>query len=132
MSLKTRIEDNKVISRGIAVVQYAAKEAAAKALKGMPFETTLGPLIEIDFYQSKESRMVTAEKENNPIQQVLNPAIINAFKSLRPIRSRSPTKGGGRGRKQRNINTNNKPGSKNRSRSKTNGNKSVSPTKHNQ
>ena len=68
MSLKTRIEDNKVISRGIAVVQYAAKEAAAKALKGMPFETTLGPLIEIDFYQSKESRMVTAEKENNPIQ----------------------------------------------------------------
>ena len=68
MTLKTRIEDNKVISRGLAIIQYATKDAAAKALKRMPFETTLGPLLEIDFYQSKESRMVTAEKEKNPIQ----------------------------------------------------------------
>jgi len=57
LTLKTKIEDQKVISRGIAIVQYAAKEEAAEAIKRMPFEVSIGNMLEIDFYQSKESRM---------------------------------------------------------------------------
>lgn len=57
MTLKTKIEDQKVLSRGIAIVQYATKEEAAEAIKKMPFEVAIGNMLEIDFYQSKESRM---------------------------------------------------------------------------
>ena len=61
MTLKTKIENNKVLSRGIAIVQYATKEEAAVALKKMPFEIAVGNMLEIDFYQSKESRMQKIE-----------------------------------------------------------------------
>jgi len=50
IALKTRVEANRVLSRGLAVVQYATKEAAAAALKRLPFETSLGQMLEIDFY----------------------------------------------------------------------------------
>ena len=55
------IQDGDVVSRGIAIVQYEEKDQAAKALRGLPFDRSLGEMIEIDFYQSKESRMVTLE-----------------------------------------------------------------------
>lgn len=57
------MDDNEVLSRGIAIVQFTTKEAAANALKGLPFEDKLGDFsqIKIDFYQSKESRMVNLE-----------------------------------------------------------------------
>jgi hypothetical protein len=57
------VDDNEVLSRGIAIVQFTTKEAAANALKGLPFEDKLGDFsqIKIDFYQSKESRMVNLE-----------------------------------------------------------------------
>ena len=41
-TLKTKIEDDKVISRGLAIVQYADKDSAANALQKLPFETCLG------------------------------------------------------------------------------------------
>lgn len=62
LSLKTKIVEGRVASRGIAIVQYASKEDASEALQKLPFETSLGNFIEIDFYQSKESRMQELEK----------------------------------------------------------------------
>lgn len=67
-TLKTKIEDGQVVSRCIAVVQYAEKTDAAEALRKLPFETNLGELLDVDFYQSKESRMQELEKNRNPLQ----------------------------------------------------------------
>ena len=57
LTLKTKIQDQQVCSRGIAIVQYSEKEQASEAMKKLPFESNLGELIDVDFYQSKESRM---------------------------------------------------------------------------
>jgi hypothetical protein len=62
MTIKTVIEDKKIVSRGIAVVQFSDKACAAEALKKLPFEDSLGEFVEVDFYQSKESRMQELEK----------------------------------------------------------------------
>jgi hypothetical protein len=67
-TLKTRIDNQEVISRGIAIVQFAEKDGAAKAMRELPFNTTLGKLLDVDFYQSKESRMQDLEKKNNPLK----------------------------------------------------------------
>jgi len=67
MTLKTKIEAGKVVSRGLAIVQYQEKDAAAQALRKLPFDTCLGSMIDVDFYQSKESRMQEVEKRN-PLQ----------------------------------------------------------------
>ena len=37
LTLKTKVEDGTVKSRGIAIVQYQDKAAAAEALKKLPF-----------------------------------------------------------------------------------------------
>ena len=58
ITLKTRIVGSKVESRGIGIVQYKAKEQAAEALRKLPFETDLGDFLQVDFYESKESRMM--------------------------------------------------------------------------
>ena len=68
-TLKTKIEDGKAVSRGLAIVQYATKEDAALAMKKLIFETSLGSMLEIDFYQSKESRLQEMEEQNNTIKQ---------------------------------------------------------------
>lgn len=58
ITLKTRIVGSKVESRGIGIVQYQAKDQAAEALRKLPFETDLGDFLQVDFYESKESRMM--------------------------------------------------------------------------
>ena len=45
---------------------------ASEALLKLPLDTTLGDLIDIDYYQSKESRMKEIDQRPNPIYQVLN------------------------------------------------------------
>lgn len=67
-TLKTKIEDNEVVSRGIAIVQYAEKDDAAVALRKLPFEYKALGEVDVDFYQSKESRMQEFEKKQNPLQ----------------------------------------------------------------
>lgn len=67
-TLKTKIEDGQVVSRGIAVVQYAEKDEAAIALRKLPFEYRALGDVDVDFYKSKESRMLEVEKKLNPLQ----------------------------------------------------------------
>jgi hypothetical protein len=62
---KSSLEEFKAI---LGVVQYADKSEAAEALKKLPFETSLGNWLDVDFYQSKESRMKELEIEKNPLQ----------------------------------------------------------------
>jgi len=57
LTLKTKVQALKIESRGIAIVQFSEKTQAAEALKKLPYERSLGDLIDVDFYQSKESRM---------------------------------------------------------------------------
>jgi len=59
LALKTKFEfdSKKFLSRGIAIVQYSEKSEAACALKKLPFERNLGEFLDIDFYQSNESRI---------------------------------------------------------------------------
>lgn len=61
-TLKTKIEGETVVSRGIAIVQYNTKDQAATAMTKLPFEVKLGDMIDVDFYQSKESRMLQIER----------------------------------------------------------------------
>jgi|TARA_B110000503_G_C6982634_1_gene343895 hypothetical protein len=68
LTLKTKVEDGEVKSRGIAIVQYQEKMSAAEALKKLPFSSSMGELLDVDFYQSKESRMQELEIKNNPFQ----------------------------------------------------------------
>jgi hypothetical protein len=68
LTLKTKVEDGEVKSRGIAIVQYQDKVSAAEGLKKLPFNIALGELLDVDFYQSKESRMQELEIKNNPFQ----------------------------------------------------------------
>lgn len=42
ITLKTKIDDDEIISRGIAIVQFTSKEGAANALRNLPFEEKLG------------------------------------------------------------------------------------------
>jgi hypothetical protein len=49
-------------------VQYANKISASEALKRLPYETSLGEFVEVDFYESKESRMQVLENQRNPLQ----------------------------------------------------------------
>jgi len=58
ITLKTRIVGGKVESRGIGIVQYQTKDHAAAALRKLPFATDLGDFLQVDFYESKESRMI--------------------------------------------------------------------------
>lgn len=50
LTLKTKVMDGTVQSRGIAVIQFAERSQASEALKKLPFEQSLGDLIDIDFY----------------------------------------------------------------------------------
>ena len=50
ITLKTKVEEGEVKSRGIAIVQYQEKAAAAEALKKLPFDSSLGELLDVDFY----------------------------------------------------------------------------------
>ena len=43
LTLKTKIQNGEVVSRGIAIAQFATKEQAAEAIKKLPFENKLGP-----------------------------------------------------------------------------------------
>jgi hypothetical protein len=45
----------------MAIVQFQEKPAAAEALKKLPFNLSLGDLLEVDFFESKESRMQVLE-----------------------------------------------------------------------
>jgi len=45
---------------------------ASEALLKLPLDETLGDLIDVDYYQSKESRMKEIDMRPNPIYQVLN------------------------------------------------------------
>ena len=47
----------------MAIVQYAQKSQASEALKKLPFETSLGEYLDVDFYQSKESRLQEFEEK---------------------------------------------------------------------
>ena len=64
VTVKTKVEEEEIKSRGIAVVQYAKKESAAEALKKLPYVDKLGEpgRISILFYESKESRMQLTEQ----------------------------------------------------------------------
>ena len=69
VTLKTSIEGEKVVSRGIAIVQFSTKEGASNALKKLHFEDRLGDpsKLQIDYYQSKESR----NKQENDAKEKL-------------------------------------------------------------
>ena len=64
VTLKTKVENGEIKSRGIAIVQFNKQEGAANALKKLPFEEKLGEQgrIFINFYESKESRMQITEQ----------------------------------------------------------------------
>lgn len=94
-TLKTKIEGEKIVSRGIAIVQYNTKDQAANAMKNLPFETKLGDMIDVDFYQSKESRMVQLEQNQmnkNPMSQVLNPLAMTSIGGKINTASKSPSR----------------------------------------
>ena len=59
VTLKTNLEQDRVTSRGQAIVQFGTKEGASSALKNLVFEEALGDptKLSIDFYQSRESRI---------------------------------------------------------------------------
>jgi len=61
LTLKTKIENQQIVSRGIGIVQYATKLEASEAMHHLPFVSDLGDFLDIDFYQSKESRMQRVE-----------------------------------------------------------------------
>ena len=61
LTLKTKIENEKVISRGIGIVQFAIKADASVAMQTLPFVNELGDFLDIDFYLSKESRLQKLE-----------------------------------------------------------------------
>ena len=48
--MKTKVEGGEVKSRGIAIVQYQEKATAAEALKKLPYQSSLGELLDVDFY----------------------------------------------------------------------------------
>ena len=50
ITIKTKIEGGRVISKGIAIVQYSKKEEATLAIKKLQFHTELGDFLDIDFY----------------------------------------------------------------------------------
>jgi hypothetical protein len=50
LTLKTKVEGGEVKSRGIAIVQYQEKATAAEALKKLPYQSSLGELLDVDFY----------------------------------------------------------------------------------
>lgn len=62
LTLKTKIENHQVVSRGIGIVQYATKGEATEALNKLLFISELGDFLDIDYYQSKESRMQRVEQ----------------------------------------------------------------------
>lgn len=94
LTLKTKIMDQQVRSRGIAIVQYAERAQASEAMKKLPFESNLGELIDVDFYQSKESRMQELEvKKSVPVQQMFGEALVKTLSAMSPKRiSNSPSR----------------------------------------
>lgn len=69
VTLKTKIEDSKEVSRCKAIVQFTTKEGAAEALKSLPFEKDLGSDdLDVTFYKSKESRMIENLQRNEFLQ----------------------------------------------------------------
>lgn len=65
VTLKTNLENDRITSRGQAIVQFQTKEGASSALKNLLFEETLGDptKLTIEFYQSRESRLQEKEQE---------------------------------------------------------------------
>lgn len=82
--MKTKIEEDKIRSRGIAIVQYSEKSEASEALKKLPFETQLGDLLDVDFFMSKESRMQELEQKNGTIQAAAVQQNMNVAPALIP------------------------------------------------
>jgi hypothetical protein len=68
LTIKTKIDNGNVVSKGIAIVQYSKKEEATEAMKQLVFHSDLGSLLDIDFYLSKESR--TQQVENFQANQL--------------------------------------------------------------
>jgi hypothetical protein len=61
----------------------------------LPLDADLGTLIDVDYYQSKESRMKEVDSRPNPIYEVLNQqyAVIQKLsRALSPAR-RNPSQG---------------------------------------
>ena len=89
VTLRTKIENGEVKSRGIAIVQFSTKQGAANALRNLPFEEKLGTQdrVIIEFYQSRESRMQETDHKNMLSQQSavdlsnLNPTVQQLIQS---------------------------------------------------
>lgn len=84
ITLKTKIENDDIISRGIAIIQFTNKAGAANALRNLPFEEKLGDqsLIKIEFYESKESRMLDIEMEEQNKHDISLSNLNPQFKKL--------------------------------------------------
>ena len=70
---------------------------ASEALMKLPFDN-LGDLIDIDYYQSKESRMKEIDMRPNPIYQVLNQQLAAVQQIVRAV---SPNRKGSPGKRQK-------------------------------
>lgn len=94
LTLKTKVQSLKIESRGIAIVQFSEKTQAAEAMKKLPYERTLGELIDVDFYQSKESRMQEFEVNKTiPMQKFIGEAFLKTLQAMSPTRlSNSPVR----------------------------------------
>ena len=80
VTVKTKIENGQSVSRGIAIVQYASQTDASEALKRLPFETGLGEIVDVDYYQSMESRQELRQAQ--PLAPgVQNPLTIEATRT---------------------------------------------------
>mmetsp|Transcript_3696 Transcript_3696/g.6293 ORF Transcript_3696/g.6293 Transcript_3696/m.6293 type:complete len:322 (+) Transcript_3696:917-1882(+) len=106
LTIKTKIQDGQIVSKGIAILQYSSAQEATQAIKGLPFRKNLGEVLDIDFYQSRESRTKIQEiQKASKIEKFFmqQAATINAIGTL--INETKPSKNtpkpNGRGRKTR-------------------------------
>ena len=79
VTLRTKVVNGIKASRGLVIVQFSTKEGACKALKNLVFEDSLGDpgRLNISFYESKESRALKVEQEEQERQMRLAAAAIN-------------------------------------------------------
>lgn len=65
LTLKTKIEEDQQVSKGIAIVQFSTQEGASTALKNLALDQSLGDPkhVVIEYYQSLESRLMNAQEE---------------------------------------------------------------------
>ena len=80
LTLKTKVQGGKIESRGIAIVQFAERSHATEAMKKLPYQRELGELLDVDFYQSKESRMQEfKETKTIPMQKFISEAFVKTL-----------------------------------------------------